>query len=83
MPRALLSDNGTHFCKKALESLLRRYGVFYKVATPYHPLTNDQVKVSNYELMSTLKKTADRSPKYWSLKLMMLYRPTNLTIRLL
>jgi len=35
--RALLSDNGTHFCNKPLESLLKRYGVFHKVATPYYP----------------------------------------------
>ena len=32
MPRALLSDNGTHFCNKPLQSLLKKYGVFHKVA---------------------------------------------------
>jgi len=31
-PRALLSDNGTHFCSKPLESLLKKYGIFHKVA---------------------------------------------------
>ena len=35
-PKALLSDNGTHICNKPLESLLKKYGVFHKVATPYH-----------------------------------------------
>ena len=38
--RALLSDNGTHFCNKPLESILKKYGVFHKVATPYHPQTS-------------------------------------------
>ena len=28
-PRALLSDNGTHFCNEPLESLLKKYGVFH------------------------------------------------------
>jgi len=37
MSRALLSDNGTHFCNKPLESILKKYEVFHKVATPYHP----------------------------------------------
>jgi len=34
--RALLSGNRTHFCKKPLETLLKKYGGFHKVATPYH-----------------------------------------------
>ena len=34
--RALLSDNGTHFYNKLLETFLKKYGVFHKVATPYH-----------------------------------------------
>ena len=40
MPIALLSDGGTHFYKKLLEALLKKYGVFHKVATPYHPQTS-------------------------------------------
>ena len=46
-PRALLSDNGTHFCNKPLESLLKKYGVFPKVTTPYHLQTSGQVELSN------------------------------------
>ncbi|XP_057760602.1 uncharacterized protein LOC130980979 [Arachis stenosperma] len=38
--RALISDGGTHFCNKQLETLLLKYGVKHKVATPYHPQTN-------------------------------------------
>jgi len=38
-PRALLSNNRTHFCNKPLESLLKKYRMFYKVAMPYHPQT--------------------------------------------
>jgi len=31
--RALLSDDGTDFCKKLVECVLKKYGVFHKVAT--------------------------------------------------
>ena len=35
--RALLGDNGTYFCNTPLESLLKKYGVYDKIVTPYHP----------------------------------------------
>ena len=63
IPRALLSDNRTHFCNKPLESFLKKYGVFHKFATPYHPQTSGQVDLSNRELKSILEKIVDRSPK--------------------
>ena len=69
MPRALLSDNGIHFCNKPLETILRKYGVFHKVATPYHPQTSGQVELSNRDLKSILEKTVNRSRKDWSIKL--------------
>ena len=47
IPRALLSDNGMHFYNKPLESLLKKYGFFHKVATPYHPQISGQVELSN------------------------------------
>jgi len=35
--RALLSENGTRFCNKPLELFLKKYGIFHKIAMPYHP----------------------------------------------
>ncbi|XP_050918861.1 uncharacterized protein LOC127136326 [Lathyrus oleraceus] len=40
VPRALISDEGTHFLNKLMENLLRKYNVKHKIATPYHPLTS-------------------------------------------
>ncbi|XP_057760559.1 uncharacterized protein LOC130980935 [Arachis stenosperma] len=40
VPRTLISDGGTNFCNKQLDSVLSRYGVRHKVATPYHHQTN-------------------------------------------
>ncbi|XP_070056104.1 uncharacterized protein [Nicotiana tomentosiformis] len=35
--RAIISDMGSHFCYKAFNTLLGKYGVTDKVTTPYHP----------------------------------------------
>jgi len=45
--RYLLSDNGTHFFNKPLESLLKNYELFHKLATPHHPQTNAQAELFN------------------------------------
>ena len=49
-PRALISDGGSHFYNHIIEALLKKYGVTYKVGTPYHPQTSGQVEVSNREI---------------------------------
>ncbi|KAL6348741.1 hypothetical protein AAG906_029769 [Vitis piasezkii] len=41
VPKAIISDGGTHFCNKPFETLLAKYGVKHKVATPYHPQTSE------------------------------------------
>ena len=43
LPKAIISDGGSHFCNKPFENLLSKYGVKHKVATPYHPQTSGQV----------------------------------------
>ncbi|XP_073019356.1 uncharacterized protein [Primulina eburnea] len=68
-PRAIISDVGTHFCNRQFDSLLAKYGVRHKVATPYHPQTSGQVEVSNRELKRILEKTVGASRKEWSTKL--------------
>ncbi|XP_057740184.1 uncharacterized protein LOC130957332 [Arachis stenosperma] len=69
VPRALISDGGSHFCKKPLEALLLQYGVKHKVATPYHPQTSGQTEISNRELKRILEKTVGASRKDWAKKL--------------
>ncbi|XP_057740464.1 uncharacterized protein LOC130957630 [Arachis stenosperma] len=63
VPRALISDGGSHFCNKPLETLLLQYGVKHKVATPYHPQTSGQTEISNRELKRILEKTVGASRK--------------------
>ncbi|RDY05499.1 Retrovirus-related Pol polyprotein, partial [Mucuna pruriens] len=37
VPKALISDQGSHFCNRAMASLLQKYGVAHRIATAYHP----------------------------------------------
>ena len=70
MPKAIISDGGTHFCNKPFTTLLAKYGVKHKVATPYHPETSGQVELANREIKTILMKVVNSNRKDWSLKLL-------------
>ncbi|XP_070052647.1 uncharacterized protein [Nicotiana tomentosiformis] len=67
--RALISDVGSHFCNKAFDTLLTKYGVTHKVSTPYHPQASGQVEVSNREINSVLSNSMNANRTNWSKKL--------------
>jgi hypothetical protein len=67
--RAIISDRGKHFYNHFLKTLLLKYSVTHKVATPYHLQTSGQVKVSNREIKHILEKTVRPDRKDWSLRL--------------
>nr|CAN71546.1 hypothetical protein VITISV_038074 [Vitis vinifera] len=69
MPKAIISDGGTHFCNRPSETLLAKYGVKHKVATPYHPHTSGQVELANREIKNILMKVVITSRRDWSIKL--------------
>ena len=69
VPKAMISDGGTHFCNRPFETLLAKYGVKHKVATPYHPQTSGQVELANREIKNILMKVVITSRKDWSIKL--------------
>ncbi|RDX82622.1 hypothetical protein CR513_36556, partial [Mucuna pruriens] len=66
VPKALISDQGSHFCNRAMASLLQKYGVAHRIATAYHPQTNGQAEVFNREIKKTLQKMTNPSRKDWS-----------------
>ena len=39
-PKAIISDQGSQFCIKQFETLMKRYRVTHKVSAAYHPKTN-------------------------------------------
>ncbi|XP_038973113.1 uncharacterized protein LOC120105094 [Phoenix dactylifera] len=69
VPRAIISDESSHFCNRSFEVLLKKYGVTHKVVLAYHPQTNGQVELANRELKQILKKTVSNSRKNWANKL--------------
>ena len=36
-PPAIISDNESHFCNRAFETLMRKYSITHKLFTTYHP----------------------------------------------
>ena len=68
-PRAIISDNGSHFCNRAFEALMRKYSITHKLSTAYHPQTNGQVEVTNRQIKLILEKTVGQNRKDWSIKL--------------
>ncbi|XP_047252274.1 uncharacterized protein LOC107856869 [Capsicum annuum] len=61
MPRARISDGGSHLCNLLLKRLLEKYTVKHKVEAHYHPQTSGQVNMSNREIKSILVKRACRT----------------------
>jgi hypothetical protein len=69
IPKAVISDGGTHFCNKPFEALMHKYGVNHKVSLAYHPQTNGQAELANREIKHILEKTVNPNRKDWSLRL--------------
>ena len=68
-PRALITDNGTHFCNKVIDKVLQKYGVRHRTSLAYHPQSNGQAEVSNREIKYILEKIVSSSRKDWSKKM--------------
>ena len=62
-PRAIISDEGTHFANKLFDALMGKYGVRHKKALSYHPQSNGQAEVSNREIKLILEKTVQSNRK--------------------
>ncbi|GJZ19436.1 reverse transcriptase domain-containing protein [Tanacetum coccineum] len=69
VPKALISDRGTHFCNSQLEKALLRYGVTHRISTAHHPQTNRQTEVTNRAIKRILERSVGYNPKDWSEKL--------------
>ncbi|KAI3748909.1 hypothetical protein L6452_12328 [Arctium lappa] len=68
-PRALISDEGTHFINNLLSKVLEKYHVKHRVATAYHPQTNGLAELSNREIKGILEKVVKPNRKDWAFKL--------------
>nr|GEV14314.1 DNA-directed DNA polymerase [Tanacetum cinerariifolium] len=69
IPRAIISDRGTHFCNDQFTRVMIKYRVTHRLATAYHPQTSGQVEVSNRGLKCILERTVGENCASWSDKL--------------
>ncbi|GJW44161.1 reverse transcriptase domain-containing protein [Tanacetum coccineum] len=69
VPKALISDHGTHFCNSILENTLKKYGVTHRLATPYHPKISGQTENTNRAIKRILERTVNGNRKEWADKL--------------
>ena len=63
IPRAIISDRETYFCNRPFSTLMKKYNITHKLATPYHPQTSGQVEVSNRQIKQILEKTVSANRK--------------------
>nr|GEX77692.1 reverse transcriptase domain-containing protein [Tanacetum cinerariifolium] len=69
IPRAIISDRGTHFCNDQFTRVMIKYGVTHRLATAYNPQRSGQVEVSNLGLKRILERTMGENRASWSDKL--------------
>ena len=55
-PRAIVRDEGYHFCNKIFNNLLAKYGIRHKIALRYHPQLNGQAEISNQKWRKSFRK---------------------------
>ena len=64
-----MTDKGTYFCNKLLNSLLSKYGVRHCTTLSYHQQCNGQAEISNQVIKKILEKTVHPSWKDWATKM--------------
>ncbi|CAM8959597.1 unnamed protein product [Rhodiola kirilowii] len=69
VPKAIISDQGTHFCNRMMAATLKHYHVHHRTSTAYHPQTNGQAEISNREIKGILEKMVSPGRKDWSQRL--------------
>ncbi|RDX95555.1 hypothetical protein CR513_21899, partial [Mucuna pruriens] len=59
VPKALINDQGNHFCNRVMSYLLDKYDIVHRIAITYHPKTNGQAE----ENQENLAKDGESQPE--------------------
>nr|GEU90018.1 reverse transcriptase domain-containing protein [Tanacetum cinerariifolium] len=69
IPKAIISDRGTHFYNDQFAKVMSKYGVTHRLSIAYHPQTSGQVEVTNQGLKRILERTVGENRASWTDKL--------------
>ncbi|XP_021827276.1 uncharacterized protein LOC110767920 [Prunus avium] len=69
IPYKIVTDNGTPFVNKQVNSTLTGYGIKHRRSTPYYPQGNGQAEATNKTLLRILSKMVYEYEGGWSLHL--------------
>jgi transposase InsO family protein len=65
VPREIVTDQGTQFASKLIQSVMQQFKIKHRFATPYHSQANGQVESTEKVLEAILTKTVQQNHKDW------------------
>ena len=69
IPRAIVTDHGSHFQNKMMAELRVKLGFRHDKSSPYYPQANGQVEAINKVLKTMIQQMVGKSKSNWHLQI--------------